>query len=139
MSHSHILDTAIGGLIALCGTGIAQWFGFFSSSLERRQKHGELQRERLQKISDCIAESMAWKDSFQLLTSFDAVRDTPPSRCVRPSTMLARIYFPDLTPYALAYENCLVEYHVFAMRSYESNYKDACPVGVKMKFIARCL
>jgi len=132
MWDSHLLDTAIGGLIALLGTGVAQWFGFFSSRLERQQKHGELQRERLLKISDGIADGMAWRENFQRLQSLSTVSSSSPIPCVRPATMLCRIYFPDLIFHALAYQRALGEYHVFGMMSYGSNYKDDCPVGVKM-------
>lgn len=134
-------NTAISGLIggsfALGGAFAAGWFGLFSSKRERQHRYAERQLERLEKISDCIAHSMLWRDSFQTLTSFDTVRDTPPIRCVRPSTMLARIYFRDLVPHALAYQKCLAEYHTFAMMSYTSNYRDTCPVGAKMNLYDR--
>jgi hypothetical protein len=132
MSHSHLLDTAIGGLIALLGTGIAQWFGFFSSQLERKQKHGELQRERLQKIADGVADGFKWMYSIHLPQSFDSVRDSSPYLSVRPSMVLCRIYFHDLIPYAFAFLKSLTDYHLFVLQSYDPDNKSTLPILAKM-------
>ena len=127
-----LIGTIVGGIIALAGTIVVQWFGFFSSQIERKQKHGELQRERLKMVSDGVVEGYKWKDSLRLLQSLGTVSSSSPTPCVRPAVMLCRIYFHDLIPYALAFQKSLTDYHLFAIESYESDYKSTLLVLAKM-------
>ena len=120
---SHILDTAIGGAIAIAGTIVAQCFGLFSSRLERLHKHAVLQRERLEKISDCVAECVEWSQLLLTAKSLIEIRDMhlPPGS--RQMVMLSKIHFQDsgLIQATTEYMNSLVHYHVLATTSFVEN------------------
>jgi len=128
---SHLIDTAIGGGIALLGTGIAQWFGFFGSKIERKTKHAALQRERLERVSDCVAECVEWSQVLMLAKSVAEIRDThlPPGS--RRMVMLAKIHFPDsgLIQATTAYTNSLVLYHVLAIQSFRRDAPPGATIG----------
>jgi hypothetical protein len=123
---SHLLDTAIGGIIALAGTGVAQWFGFFSSKVERKTKHAVLQRERLERISDCVAECVEWSQVILTKKSIAEIRDTHLPAGTRRMVMMAKIHFPNsgLVLATSNFANELIQYQVLAITSFR---KDAPP------------
>lgn len=133
---AHLIDTATGGLIALAGTFLAQWFGLFSSKVERRQKHAALQRERLEKISECIGEGVEWYQTVLTLKSFESVRDTHVVKQIRQATMMAQIHFSDsdsgLAELAKEYSNSLNQYKAFALSSFRQDAPPGATIGAQM-------
>lgn len=129
---SHLFDTAIGGAIALAGTIVAQWFGLFSSKVERQHKHAVLQRERLERISDCVAECVEWSQRLMTATSLSGVRDMHLPTASRRMVMLPKIYFPDLVQPAINYANELVRHQVFALTSFRADAPPGTSIGAQM-------
>jgi hypothetical protein len=131
---SHLLDTAIGGGIALLGTGIAQWFEFFGSKIERKTKRTALQRERLERISDCVAECVEWSQLLMLAKSVAEIRDTHLPPGARRMVMLSKIHFLDsgLVQATTAYMNSLVRYHVLAISSFRRDAPPGTTIGQMM-------
>ena len=127
-----LLDTAIGGILALAGTGVAQWFGFHASKVERRHQYAASQRERLERISDSVAECVEWSQQVMTATSVSAIRDMHIPKQCRQMVMLAKIYFPDLVQPATEYANSLVHYHVFALKSFSPNAPPGTTIGAQM-------
>lgn len=132
LGMDHLVDTVIGGLLALSGTALAQWFGFFSSRVERRSKHAALQRERLEKISDCVAECVEWSQQLMTATTVAAVREQRLPKQGRQAVMIAKIYFPGLVKPATDYVNELVRYQAFALTSFLPDAPPGTSIGAQM-------
>jgi hypothetical protein len=128
---SHLLDTAIGGAIAIAGTIVAQWFGLFSSRVERQHKYAVSQRDRLERISDCVAECVEWSQVLMTAKSVAEIRDMSLPPGSRQMVMLAKIHFrdSDLVPAATAYMNSLVRFHVLAIRSFREDAPQGATIG----------
>jgi hypothetical protein len=128
---SHILDTAIGGIIAIAGTIVAQWFGLFASKVERQHKHAALQRERLEKISDCVGECVEWSQLSMNAKSVAELRDMHLPPGARQMVMLAKIHFrdSDLVPAGIAYMNSLIRFHVLALSSFRGDAPQGTTIG----------
>ncbi len=127
-----LIGIIVGGIIALAGTIVANLFGLFSSKIERKHKHAALQRERLEKISDCVAECVEWSQLLLTAKSLIEIRDMhlPPGS--RQMVMLSKIHFQDsdLVQATTQYMNGLIQYHVLATTSFvENNPPQGISVG----------
>ena len=131
---SHLLDTAIGGAIAIAGTVVAQWFGLFSSKVERQHKHAALQRERLERISDCVGECVEWAQQSMTAKTVSELRDMHLPPGARRMVMLARIHFAGsaLPQVTADYMNSLVRYHVLALTSFRRDAPPGATIGQMM-------
>ena len=127
----NLVAILLGGCLALAGTIVAQCFGLFSSKVERQHKYAVSQRERLERISDCVAECVEWSQQVMLAKSVVEIRDThlPPGS--RRMVMLAKIHFPDsgLIQATTAYTNSLVLYHVLAIQSFRRDAPPGATIG----------
>jgi hypothetical protein len=125
--QTNITALLIGGGLTLAGTVASQVFGLLSGWINRRRQFADLQRERLEKMSDCIAESVEWSQNIMTLSSLQSVRDAYIPKQVRQAVMLAKIYFPTLEEPASEYMNALCQYHVAAVTAIASKPPDAPP------------
>lgn len=132
---TNIAALLIGGGLTLTGTVVSQVFGLLSGSIARKREFADLQRERLEKISECISEGVEWSQKIMTLSSLQSVQDAHIPKQVRQGVMLARIYFPGLAEPAEQYMNALCQYHVLAVTAIAAKRHDAPPgttVGTQM-------
>jgi hypothetical protein len=128
----NLLAILLGGVLTLAGTVVAGCFGFFSSRVERQHRHAALQRERLERMSDCVGECVEWSQNVLTLKSLIEIqgKHLPPG--TRRMVALAQIYFPDLVKPTVAYANSLVLYHVLAINSFRKDAPPGATVGQMM-------
>ncbi len=119
---TNITSLLIGGSLTLTGIVVSQALGLLSGLLDRRNHRDVRQRDRLEKLSDSVSETLAW---FPILSKCHTIEDvslTHPPPQARQVAMLAHLYFPSLVEPARNYVNGLIRYYCWATHCFQSGF-----------------
>ena len=117
--ESTLIAAAIGGGCVLAGTIVSQAFGLLAGHIQRRHERDVRQRERLERISEAVEESLLWFHRIPNSKSIAEIQEQAPPPSVRRAAMLADLYFPELIDPCAAFVEALLAYHFLMLDSFQ--------------------
>jgi len=114
---SDILPVVVGGGLALVGAMLGTILTFVNSHLERRQRRGEVLRQKYEELADLVDETIGWFPTLDLCDTMQSLVTAHPPKAVRSLASLAMVYFPELVKPAKDYSNAVVTYYQWMANS----------------------
>ena|ERR1035438_3257579 len=115
MESNPITPYLVGGGLTIAGIMISQFFGLFSGWIDRKHQTALRKKQRLEKMSDLIAETQTWIQALYASRNIEQYREACVPIQVRQVVMLARLSFPSIAQAAREWsEGCLQHYCLLA-------------------------
>jgi hypothetical protein len=98
-----------GSLLALLGVLVAQLVSMIQARLERKERHREFQRAKLEELGFFFIASMSLPNNLMECRTQDDIQKLTLQKDGNSAYLLATMHFPEIEPLALAYINSYAE------------------------------